>query len=97
MDRDGETICDTPEWLSQKTITVEQALPMMTTEAAYALFRETEIGSLEAGKLADIIVLSDNPTAADPEEIKNIEVLVTVIGAMVEHCAPGYETLCPDD
>jgi predicted amidohydrolase YtcJ len=97
MDRDGETICDTPEWLSQKTITVEQALPMMTTEAAYALFRETEIGSLEAGKLADIIVLSDNPTAVDPEEIKDIEVLVTMIGGTVEHCAPGHETLCPDE
>jgi len=97
MDWDGETICDTPDWLRQKRITVEQALPMMTTEAAYALFRETEVGSLKAGKLADVIILSHNPMAVDPEEIKDIEVLVTVVGGVVEHCAPGYEALCPDD
>lgn len=96
MDWDGETICDTPDWLSQKTITLQQALPMMTTEAAYALFRETEVGSLKAGKLADVIILSGHPMAVDPEGIKDLQVLVTMIGGVAEYCAPGYEVLCPD-
>ncbi len=96
LDGDGVTVCNTPDWLSQKTITLEQALPMMTIEAAYALFRDTEVGSLRAGKLADVIVLSDHPMRVDPEAIKDIEVRVTMVGGVVEHCAASYEALCPE-
>jgi len=92
---DGQTVCDTPAWLAHKMLTVEQALPMMTTEAAYALFREQEVGSLKAGKFADVIILSDSPLAVDPEQIKDIEVWMTMIGGQVEYCASGQESFCP--
>ena len=65
VDVDGETICDTPAWLAHKMLTVEQVLPMMTIEAAYALFRDEEVGSLRAGKLADLVILSGNPLVVD--------------------------------
>lgn len=90
------TECPTGDWLTTKQLTVEQALPMMTSEAAYALFREEEIGSLTAGKFADLIILSNNPLAVDPLAIKDIEVLVTLIGGQVEFCADGAEALCSD-
>jgi predicted amidohydrolase YtcJ len=56
------------------------ALDLYTTQAAYAARRETEIGSLEPGKLADFVVLDTNPIDADPEQITDITILATVLG-----------------
>lgn len=92
---DGVTICDTPAWLTRKTLTVEEALPMMTIEGAYTLFRDEEVGSLEPGKFADTIILSGDPTTVDPNSLKDLEVWMTMVGGLVEWCAPGYEALCP--
>jgi len=89
------SICQAPAWLKQGAITVDEALHIMTINSAYALFREKEIGSLEAGKLADMIILSENPLKVQPEAIKDINVLMTMIGGKVEYCAAGFETLCP--
>ncbi len=92
---DNMTECADPVWMTGRSFNVNEVLPMMTIEGAYALFREQEVGSLKAGKYADMIVLSGNPTTIDPLEIKNLEVLMTMVGGEVEWCAPGHETLCP--
>ncbi len=94
--KDGMTICDDPAWLTAKTLTVEQALRMMTVGAAYALFRDDEVGSLRPAKFADLVILSANPLEIDVEAIKDIEVLMTMVGGTVEYCAIGHETVCPD-
>jgi predicted amidohydrolase YtcJ len=95
VSEDGVRVCEPPEWAADDRLTVEEALPMMTIEAAYALQREGEIGSLKAGKLADLIVLSDNPLEVSHDAILDIQVLVTMVGGRVEHCSQGYEALCP--
>jgi len=92
---DGSAPCDLPSWLADDAITVEQALPLMTAGSAYALFREEEVGSLEPGKFADLILLSANPQAVDPEALRDLQVLMTMVGGRVEFCLPGSETLCP--
>ncbi|HTX27379.1 MAG TPA: amidohydrolase [Streptosporangiaceae bacterium] len=56
------------------------ALALYTTQAAFASHRERETGSLEAGKLADFVVLQENPLRAEPARIADIGVLATVIG-----------------
>ncbi len=89
------SICQAPDWLKQGAITADEALHIMTINSAYALFREKEIGSLEAGKLADLIILSENPLQVQPEAIKDIHVLMTMIDGKVEYCAAGAESLCP--
>jgi predicted amidohydrolase YtcJ len=61
-------------------VTAGDALALYSQEAAFAVHREHEIGSLEPGKLADFTVLDGNPLAADPERIGAIRVLATVIG-----------------
>jgi len=94
---EGGTTCPTPAWLAQKTITVEEALPMMTIEGAYALFRDDEVGSLKAGKFADLIVLSENPLTVEPEAIYGIQVLMTMVDGRGVYSAPGHENLCPGD
>ena len=92
---DGVTVCDTPEWLDHKMLTVEQVLPMLTIEAAYALFRDQEVGSLRPGKLADLIILSGNPLAVEPSAIKDLEVTMTMVGGRLAYCASGHEASCP--
>jgi len=69
--------------LSHECIPVEHALAMYTTNAAYASFEEGIKGSITEGKLADIVVLSDDPTRSPPERIKDIKVEMTIIGGEV--------------
>jgi predicted amidohydrolase YtcJ len=88
------SICEPAEWLADRTLTTSEALPMLTINAAYVLFREDEIGSLEPGRLADVIVLSGNPLD-NPDGIKDLSVLVTMVGGKTEYCAAGQEALCP--
>lgn len=87
------TECADPSWVGNKTLTVDEALSIMTIEGAYALFRDEEVGSLEPGKYADLIILSGNPT--DLNAIKNIKVWMTMVGGQIEWCAAGHEGLCP--
>jgi predicted amidohydrolase YtcJ len=66
---------------------VADALGLYTTQAAFAMHREGEIGSLEPGKLADFVVLDRNPLRIDPERITDIRVLATVLDG-----APVYQS-----
>jgi predicted amidohydrolase YtcJ len=59
------------------------ALRAITMNAAYTLRQETRLGSLEVGKLADLIVLDRNFFAIPDEDIANIRVLQTVVGGRV--------------
>jgi predicted amidohydrolase YtcJ len=93
--REDGTFCDPPAWAANDLLTVEEALPMMTIEGAYVLGRDDEIGSLKAGKLADMIILSDDPLEVDPHDILNIQTLMTMVGGKVEYCAQGSEVFCP--
>jgi predicted amidohydrolase YtcJ len=61
----------------QERISVESAIRAVTSEAAWQLRSEHEIGSLEAGKLADFVILEQDPRRVDPERIKDIRVLET--------------------
>ncbi|MCK4863036.1 MAG: amidohydrolase [Dehalococcoidales bacterium] len=69
--------------LPEEAISPEQALALYTTNAAYASFEEDIKGSIAPGKLADIVILSDNPTQVPPEQLKDIKVQMTVIGGEV--------------
>jgi len=59
------------------------ALRMVTIHAAYLSFDETRKGSIEVGKLGDLAVLSDDLLTCDPDRIKEIQVLATVVGGKV--------------
>jgi predicted amidohydrolase YtcJ len=61
-------------------LTVPDALALYTAEAAFAMRRERDIGSLEPGKLADFVILDRSPLDAEPGRIADIRVLATVVG-----------------
>lgn len=64
-------------------ITPYQALRAITIDAAWQAFEEQDKGSLEIGKLADLVILSDNPLTADPSKLEDISILQTIIGGLV--------------
>ncbi len=66
-----------------ESITVEQALKMVTINGAYAMGIEKDAGSIEVGKYADIVVLDGNPLDMPPKKIRDIEVLTTVFEGKV--------------
>jgi predicted amidohydrolase YtcJ len=68
---------------ARQRTTVEQALAAWTRGGAYASFQEQTRGSLEPGKQADFLILSADPTRADPEKIRTITVETTVIAGKV--------------
>ena len=67
----------------EQTITREQALRMWTVNAAYASFEEKVKGSIEPGKLADLVVISKDILHCPVDEIKDIEALLTVVDGRV--------------
>ena len=60
---------------------------MATIDAAYLSFDEKRKGSIEVGKLGDLVLLSDDLLTCDAERIKDIQPLATVVGGKVVHDA----------
>jgi hypothetical protein len=83
--------------MAEKAITVEEGLQMMTTGAAYALFREEEVGSLTPGMFADLIIINDDPTTVDSMELWDLEVIATVVGGEFVYCNDELMALCHSD
>ncbi|ORB83750.1 amidohydrolase [Mycobacterium kansasii] len=74
----------------QERLTVEQAIRAQTLDAAWQLFADDVIGSLEVGKYADMVVLSQDPRTVAPEEIADLEVRATFLaGRQVYGAALG--------
>ena len=67
-------------WGPSQRITVEEAIKVGTIHGAYASFEEQIKGSLEVGKLADLVVLDQNPLKVDPMSIIDITVQRTMLG-----------------
>lgn len=72
-------------WGANQKITVPEALRICTLHGAYASFEEQSKGSITKGKLADFVVLGDDPHRVDPERIKEIKVVRTVVGGQTVH------------
>jgi predicted amidohydrolase YtcJ len=68
---------------SSESVPVRSALRCQTMGSAYAGFQEKEIGSIEKGKLADLVVWDKDIDAVTVEEIKNLKVEATLLGGKV--------------
>ena len=67
-------------WGANQRVTVDEALKICTINGAYASFEENIKGSITHGKLADFVILAEAPHDVDPDQIKNIEIVRTVVG-----------------
>jgi predicted amidohydrolase YtcJ len=70
-------------WVPEQKISVEEALAAYTREGAYASFEETEKGMLQAGLLADMVLIDRDLTNIAPAAIRDAKVLMTVVGGRV--------------
>jgi hypothetical protein len=67
----------------EESISIEEALRLCTTAAAYSSFAEGERGSIAPGRLADLVVLSGDPTACAPAELLALRPQMTIVGGQV--------------
>jgi predicted amidohydrolase YtcJ len=68
------------EWGPNQKVTVDEALRIATINGAYAASEEAIKGSITAGKLADFVILEKDPHDVDPNQIKDIKVVRTIVG-----------------
>lgn len=74
-------------WGANQRIGVSEAIAVNTYNGAWASGEEASKGSITAGKLADYVVLASDPHTADPEKIKDIQIVRTVVGGTISHQA----------
>jgi len=67
-------------WGANQKVSVDEALTIATMNGAYASSEEHLKGSITAGKLADFVILEQDPHDVDPDQIKNIRINRTVVG-----------------
>jgi predicted amidohydrolase YtcJ len=70
-------------WVPEQKITVDDALRAYTVNGAYAMFAEKDRGSLEVGKLADLVLIDRDLTRIPAPEIRDAHVVATVVGGRV--------------
>ncbi len=69
----------------EQAMTRQEGLKAYTLSNAYAAFEETQKGSLEEGKLADITILSNNLLTCKEEEIMSTKILYTIVGGVIKY------------
>lgn len=77
-------------WVPAQRITLAEAIRAYTLGAAYAGHREADEGSITPGKLADIVVLSENPFEIDVDRLHEVAVAATILGGRFVHGGEGF-------
>lgn len=72
-------------WLPEQKLSVEQAVYLFTMGSAYCTYEENIKGSITPGKLADLVVLSEDVFGIPPDEIKNVQVEKTFVGGKLQY------------
>ena len=70
-------------WFPEQKLTVAEAVEAYTMGSAYAEFQENDKGSITPGKLADMVLLSDDIFSIDPVKIRDVKVLTTWVGGKI--------------
>jgi len=85
------TIDDRPAWRPEQALTVQQALHAQIVAPAWLSGDERRRGKLLPGYLADLVVLDRDPLASEPEELREIQVVATMVGGRWVHEPPPWE------
>jgi predicted amidohydrolase YtcJ len=71
--------------MADQSVTVEQGLDLLTRAGAYATFEEDVKGTITVGKLADLVILSDDPRTVPITDLPAVKVIMTMVGGRVEY------------
>jgi len=75
-------------WVPEQKISIEEAIEAYTLGSAYAEFQEKDKGSITPGKLADLILVSDNLLKIDPRAIRDAKVEMTMVAGKIVYGGP---------
>jgi predicted amidohydrolase YtcJ len=75
-------------WVPEQKISIQEAIEAYTLGSAYAEFQEKEKGSITPGKLADLVIVSDNLLRIDPRAIREARVEMTMVGGKIVYGGP---------
>jgi predicted amidohydrolase YtcJ len=75
-------------WIPEQKITIQEAIEAYTMGSAYAEFQEKDKGSITPGKLADMVLVSDNILRIDPRAIRDAKVEMTMLGGKIVYGGP---------
>jgi len=78
-------------WVPAQKISAEEALRAYTSGAAHSAFREKDLGTLEAGKLADLVIIDRNIVEGDPNSIAGAKIDLTMVGGRIVYERPDGE------
>jgi len=70
-------------WFPEQKLTVKESVEAYTMGSAYAEFQDKDKGSITPGKLADMVLLSDDIFSIDPVKIRDVKVMKTIVGGRV--------------
>jgi predicted amidohydrolase YtcJ len=70
-------------WIPEQKLTITEAVEAYTLGSAYAEFQDKEKGSIAPGKLADLVLLSEDIFTIDPVKIREVKALTTIVGGKV--------------
>jgi len=85
------SIDERPAWRPEETLTVEQALHATCVAPTYLSRDERRRGRLLPGMLADLVVLDRDPLAIEPEELRALQVVATMVGGRWVHNPPPWD------
>ena len=74
-------------WGPSQKLTVDQAIKCSTINGAYHTFEENIKGSITAGKLADYVIFAEDMHTIDPEKIKDVKIVQTMVGGTARYQA----------
>jgi predicted amidohydrolase YtcJ len=74
-------------------VSIQDALKMFTKNAAYATHEEKLKGTIHEGKMADLVVLDQDPLRVSPEQIRKIKVLATVVGGRIMYASKRFQAM----
>jgi predicted amidohydrolase YtcJ len=75
-------------WIPEQKISIQEAIEAYTLGSAYAEFQEKQKGSITPGKLADLVLVSDNLLKIDPRAVRQAKVEMTMVGGRIVYGAP---------
>jgi len=70
-------------WFPEQKLTLPESIEAYTLGSAYAEFQEREKGSITAGKFADMVLLSDDIFSIQPAKIRDVTVVMTIVGGKI--------------
>jgi predicted amidohydrolase YtcJ len=85
------TLDDRPSWRPEEALTLEQALHATCVAPAWLSHDERIRGTLLPGRLADLVVLDRDPLACEPGELREVQVVATMLGGRWVHNPPPWD------